>query len=489
MWHSLFMQPFHSLSLSPELLQVVSELGYEHLTPIQEKSIPLLLEGHDLIGQSKTGSGKTAAFTLPILQKFSELMKNQNLNLQRDTTLRALILCPTRELCTQVAREIRKLGRKHIGLQVLMLSGGQPLGPQIHAIEKGIHIVVGTPGRVLDHLSRKTISFQHVNTLVLDEADRMLDMGFQDEMEEILRAIPSHRQTLFFSATFPKTIEAMSKAYQKEAIRITIEDEASKPTIEQRYCEIPANQGSSADFTDKLKTLLWLLSNHEPESSIIFCNFKSVVTELTQALRRLGISADGLHGDLEQSDRDSVMAKFRNQSIRIMVATDVAARGIDVEDLDLVFNFELPQKTDVYTHRIGRTGRAGKKGLAISFIIPKEMNKIEQIEQHIGNKIEKFEIDDLTDVSLDDLKKELRFESKMATLFIAGGRKNKMRPGDLLGALTGEAGGLEGSDIGKIEIHDFFSYVAISKPLAKKAMLALQNGRIKGKRFRVEMAH
>ena len=482
------MKSFSTLPLSAELIQVVQELGYEKMTPIQAESIPVLLAGRDLIGQSKTGSGKTAAFTLPILQKISKQFSDQNLNLQRDTTLRALVLCPTRELCTQVVREIRKLGRKHIGLQVLMLSGGTPLGPQVYAIEKGVHIVVGTPGRVLDHLKKRTLNLASVNTLVLDEADRMLDMGFHDEMEAILREVPEERQTLFFSATFPKTIETMSKLYQKDAVRVTIEEEETAPAIDQFYCEVPARQGTTYDFTDKLKALLWLLGNYEPGSTIVFCNFKAVVVELTHALKRLGISADGLQGDLEQSDRDSVMAKFRNKSIRVMVATDVAARGIDVEDLDLVVNFELPQKTDVYTHRIGRTGRAGKKGLAVSVIIPKEKVKLTEIEQHTHVSIPSIELDNLDDTSVDDLKNELRFESKMSTLFVAGGRKNKMRPGDLLGALTGEAGGLKGSDIGKIEIHDFFSYVAVAKPFAHTALTRLQEGRIKGRRFRIEMA-
>jgi ATP-independent RNA helicase DbpA len=476
--------PFASLALSPELLSVVKELGYEFLTPIQADSIPHLLAGRDVIGQSKTGSGKTAAFTLPILEKIAKL----NLDLQRQPHLQALVLCPTRELCTQVAREIRKLGRKHMGLQVLMLSGGTPLGPQIHAIEKGIHIVVGTPGRVLDHLEKQTLDLTRVQTLVLDEADRMLDMGFQDEMEVILNALPADRQTVFFSATFPKSIESMSTRYQREAVRVTIEDEdlALQPIV-QKYAELEAEDPEYL-FSEKLKLLLWLLGNYGPESSIVFVNLKIHAAELAESLIHLGVSCDSLHGDLEQAERDSVMAKFRNQSIRVLVATDVAARGIDVDNLDLVFNFDLPQKTENYIHRIGRTGRAGKSGIAISLILPKEMTKITAIQNATGVTIEKIEYESLHDFSPSELKKDIHQEAKMATLFIAGGRKNKMRPGDILGALTGEAGALRGDEIGKIEIHDFFSYVAVAKDQARQALRSLQDGRIKGKRFRVEMA-
>ena len=477
-------RPFHSLPLSAQLLSVVEELGYQALTPIQAQSIPHLLAGRDVIGQSKTGSGKTAAFTLPILEKIAKL----NLDLQRQPQLQALILCPTRELCTQVAREIRKLGRKHMGLQVLLLTGGTPLGPQAHAIEKGVHLVVGTPGRVLDHLEKKSLDLSRVHTLVLDEADRMLDMGFQDEMEVILKDLPTDRQTIFFSATFPKSIESMSERYQKDALRITIEnEEVTTLPIEQKYAELELDDPEYL-FTEKLKLLLWLLAHYQPDSSIVFVNFKATAAELSAELKRLGISCDCLHGDLEQAERDSVMAKFRNQSIRLLVATDVAARGIDIEDLDIVFNFDLPQKTDIYVHRIGRTGRAGKAGLAISLIIPKELTKIEAIQNSTDTQIEKIEVASLHDYSANELKKEVKLEAKMATLFIAAGRKNKMRPGDILGALTGDAGSLKGEDIGKIEIHDFFSYVAISKKLARVALQRLQDGRIKGKRVRVEFA-
>ena len=464
---------FEQLSLSAGLQEIVKELGYTAMTQIQAQSIPLLLEGLDVIGQSKTGSGKTAAFTLPILQK----IKINSDGRVAGYALQALVLCPTRELCTQVAREIRKLGRKHIGLQVLMLSGGQPIGPQIHSIEKGVHIAVGTPGRILDHLSRGTLDLSKVKTVVLDEADRMLDMGFQEDMEVILRATPPERQTVFFSATFPRSIEDMSRRYQKDAVRVTIQEEVKAPNIRQFYYEVhPAS---------KLKSLLNVLKEFEPESTIVFCNLKTTVNEVHRFLAQIGVSAGCLHGDLEQSDRDRVMAKFRNRSVRILVATDVAARGLDISDLDLVINFDLPTKTDVYVHRIGRTGRAGKTGIAVSLILSKEDVKIKAIEKAMQVTAERWEPKEKSD-ELHELKNEIQQESKMVTLFIAAGRKNKMRPGDILGALTGEAGGLKSEDVGKIEIHDFFAYVAVAKDVAKDAFQALQNGRIKGRRVRVE---
>jgi ATP-independent RNA helicase DbpA len=470
--------------LAPELLQVIHELGFKTLTPIQEQSIPLLLAGKDVIGQSKTGSGKTAAFTLPILQKLSE----QKINLQKEVKTHALVLCPTRELCTQVAREVRKLGRRHMGLQVLTLTGGAPMNPQIRALEMGVHIIVGTPGRVLDHLSKNTLDLSGVSMLVLDEADRMLDMGFEEEMQSIFERLPEERQTVLFSATFPKTIENMSRKHQKNAAKITIDDTGIAPSIEQVYCEVIPSSDETYLFSDKIKAVLWTLGNYEPDSSIIFCNFKASVAELADKLKRHGVSAAGLHGDLEQAERDSIMAKFRNQSTRILVATDVAARGIDIADLDLVMNFEIPKQNEIYVHRIGRTGRAGKTGVSVTLALPKEMNKIESIEKTTGSKIEKLDMGDLNELSFDDLKKDLHQKNKMETLFISGGRKNKVRPGDILGALTGEAGGLQASEIGKIEIHDFFAYVAVATKVAKVAMYRLRDGKIKGRKFRIEMA-
>ena len=461
---------FNSLKLSSELIAVVAELGFENMTPVQAQCIPLLLEGKDLIGQAKTGSGKTAAFTLPILEKVDI----------SDRSIQALVLCPTRELCTQVAREVRKLGRRHPGLQVLILSGGTPIRPQMEAATKGVHIVVGTPGRVLDHLNRHTLVLDKVATLVLDEADRMLDMGFQEDMEAILRAVPAKRQTVFFSATFPRSIESMSKSYQRNAVRVTIEDSAEQsPAIRQVYYEV--------GFDDKYKGLVSVIAEYKPDSAIIFCNLKLTVIALTEDLLESGVSAACLHGDLEQSERDRVMAKFRNRSIRVLVATDVAARGIDIENLDLVVNFDLPAKPDIYVHRIGRTGRAGNEGLAVSFCSPREKPKIQAIEEFTGGKIERRTVMASKGATASGkVAAAMSAGAEMETLFISGGRKQKMRPGDILGALTGEAGGLKGTDIGKIEIHDNFSYVAVAKAVAAVALERLRNGKIKGRKFRVE---
>ena len=461
---------FSSLSLSPALLEVVGELGFDQLTPIQAQSIPKIIEGRDLIGQSKTGSGKTAAFTLPVLDRID----------LRNRRVQGIVLCPTRELCTQVAREVRRLGRRHAGLQVLILSGGTPLYPQLSAIEKGVHLVVGTPGRVLDLLHRKALDLSLATYVVLDEADRMLEMGFHDDIEKIFSKVPAVRQTVLFSATFPQKIESLSRAYQTKPVRVTIEEEnQAAPKIRQVYYEVLPEV--------KANGLLWLLQQNKPESAIIFCNLKVTVVQVAKFLADAGVSSACLHGDLEQSERDRVMAKFRNKSTRILIATDVAARGIDVENLDAVFNFDFPARADVYVHRIGRTGRAGKKGLAISLVAPREKGKVSAIQAYTGTVIEPKTLAKVEALDVKEFKKTLQQEATMVTLFISGGRKDKVRPGDLLGALTGEAGRLDGTQIGKIEIHDTFSYVAIPKELATTVVQRLRDGRIKGRKFRVEM--
>lgn len=454
-----------SPTLSTTLLDVVQELGFQEFTDIQKQSIPLLLQGHDLIGQSKTGSGKTAAFILPILNKINLSSRH----------IQALILCPTRELCSQVAREIRRLGRRHPGLQAVVLSGGQPTGPQIFSLEKGAHIAVGTPGRVLDLLNRNALQLERTHWVVLDEADRMLDMGFQDDMEAILEQAPKQRQTVFFSATFPESIEAMSLKFQRQPQRVTIDSGVKQgPKIRQVLYEV--------NPSDKGDLLIELLAQVQPESGIVFCNFKEGVRELTSKLKEAGISAECIHGDLEQLDRDRVMAKLRNRSIRILVATDVAARGIDIDDLDVVFNYDLC-KPDTYVHRIGRTGRAGRKGLAISFAGPRESHKVEAIETYTTTSLER----EKANISAVQKKSKPTFEgAAMATVYIGAGRKDKLRPGDVLGALTGEAAGLKADDIGKIEIHDRFAYVAVTRNLANIVVEKLRNGRIKGRKFQVE---
>jgi ATP-independent RNA helicase DbpA len=464
---------FDSLPLSAALLRVVSELGFAQPTPIQARSIPLLLAGRDLIGQSRTGSGKTAAFALPLLDKVRVAERR----------VQGLVLCPTRELCAQVARELRKLGRKHAGLQVLVLAGGEPLRPQANALEKGVHLAVGTPGRVLDQLGRGNLDLRRVSTLVLDEADRMLDMGFQDEMEEILKQLPPARQTVFFSATFPPSIEAMSRKYQRDPERVQIDDAPSEqPDIAQQLLTIEPEQ--------KLRGLRFVLEHHPHEAALVFVNLKATAAELEKALSRAGVSAASLHGDLEQFERDRVLAKFRNASTRVLVATDVAARGIDVESLDLVVNYDLPSQPAIYVHRIGRTGRAGKRGLAISLASQREKPKLKAIEATTGVRLERISlapeqaVADASDTEQPSAPPQaLAREARMDTLQISGGRKQKMRPGDILGALTGEAGGLAGAQVGKIEIHDHFSYVAVDKSASRAAQQSLSSGRIKGKKF------
>ena len=471
---------FSSLPLSTALLEVVAGLGFVQMTPIQEAAIPALLAGKDLVGQSKTGSGKTAAFALPILQRLT----------LETRALKALILCPTRELSAQVARELRKLGRNLPGLQVLVLAGGEPLRPQANALERGVHVVVGTPGRVLDHLRRDILDLRRAETIVLDEADRMLDMGFEEDMEQILEAMPHSRQTVFFSATFPPTIAEMSDRYQKDPLRVTIQADAEdRALMRQLLLTVEPEQ--------KLAALRQVLTHYPHESALIFANFKASVAQLEKALGNGGMSVASLHGDLEQFERDRVMAKFRNASTRVLVATDVAARGIDIENLDLVINYDLPVTPAVYVHRIGRTGRAGKEGLTIAFSGAREQAKIQAIEHHTRVPFERIKLSDMDRAPIEGVEAAaeageeppppLQREAKMDTLRIAGGRKQKMRPGDILGALTGEAGGLSGNDIGKIEIHDNFSYVAVAKSVSRRAQQSLSNGKIKGKKFVVAL--
>lgn len=457
---------FAALPLAPPLLQVLEELEFKTATPIQAQSIPVLLQGQDLVGQAQTGSGKTAAFALPILQR----VRLGNRRLQ------ALVLCPTRELCAQVAGEIRRLARRLPGLQVLVLAGGQPIRPQVDALEKGAHLAVGTPGRILDLLDREVLDPRTLATVVLDEADRMLDMGFREDMERILSVTPASRQTVLFSATFPPDIEALSRTFQKKPVRVTVEEVAgSKPDIRQlRYdCAVE----------EKTEMLVRILRQYQPASAIVFCNHKIEVTNLQKALTEAGVGADGLQGDLEQFERDRVMAKFRNGSTRVLIATDVAGRGIDVEALDAVINFDLPQQPEPYVHRIGRTGRAGRAGLAIALITPRDTRRLEDIELTTGVKLERADVETLPSA---DPRNAVKLDAPWETLCISAGRKDKMRPGDILGALTGEAGGLSAADVGKIEIQDRISYVAVAKRVAKVAFQRLSEGRIKGRKARIE---
>jgi ATP-independent RNA helicase DbpA len=461
-------QSFGSLAISPALLSVVESLGYTTLTPIQAGSIPPLLAGHDLVGQSQTGSGKTVAFALSILQRLDPASR----------ALQALVLCPTRELSAQVAREFRKLARGLPGLSVLVLAGGEPLRSQRNALERGVHVAVGTPGRIIDHLSRRHLKVHAVHTVVLDEADRMLGMGFREDIEKILKALPKPRQTAFFSATFPESITTLSEKYQTSPVWVRIEAEQQPCEIRQLVYETEPDR--------KLQALLGILADHPHESALIFANFKVTVAKLEQVLLESRMSVAAIHGDMEQYDRDRVMAKFRNGSTRVLVATDVAARGIDIQDLDLVVNFELPSEPEIYVHRIGRTGRAGKSGLAISLCTSDELHKLAAIEAITGLTLARAQRSPIN-VAQSKEKQPLNRGAAMVTLRISGGRKQKLRPGDILGALTGEAGGLVSTQVGKIEIHETFSYVAIASGAAEAAQRSLSEGHIKGRKFKATL--
>jgi ATP-independent RNA helicase DbpA len=461
---------FESLPLSPALLSVVKELGFEHLTPIQAQSIPLLLEGKDLVGQSKTGSGKTAAFALPLLHKVDLSTRE----------LQGLIICPTRELSAQVARELRKLGRNLSGLSVIVLAGGQEVREQARALEKGVHLAVGTPGRLLDHLQRRNLKVHRVGTVVLDEADRMLDMGFGEDVAKILKALPPARQTVFFSATYPSVISELSAKYQREPKHVTVANETEDaPQTKELVVHVAPEQ--------RFETLRWVLQQFPHDSALVFANLKLTVAEIEKQLGSGHSSVASLHGDLEQRDRDRELAKFRNGSTRVLVATDVAARGIDLEKLDLVVNYDLPNQPETYVHRIGRTGRAGQVGLAVSLCGPAEQSRLEAIESYTGAPLTAVERSKTAQTSKESRARAVSLDAKMDTLRLSGGRKDKLRPGDILGALTGETGGLAGTDVGKIEIHDRFSYVAVAKSATERALTSLSQGRIKGKRFKAEL--
>ena len=466
---------FSSLPLSSALLDAVAQLGFVALTPIQAESMPALLAGRDLIGQSQTGSGKTAAFALPLLERLDRSTRE----------LQALVLCPTRELSAQVAREIRKLGRGLPGLAVAVLSGGESVRDQAKTLEQGVHLAVGTPGRVIDHLKRRNLRVHRTRSVVLDEADRMLDMGFLPDIEQVLRALPSPRHTVFFSATFPESIHELSRKHQTDPLWVTIATEPSAaPDIRELAVKTPE--------ANKVATLRRVLEQNPHEAALVFANLKVTVAELERGLGAAGLSVASLHGDLEQRDRDRVLAKFRNGSTRVLVATDVAARGIDLDSLDLVVNFDLPDRPEIYVHRIGRTGRAGKSGLAISILTPRDTERLAAIESFIERQVPTGEasqsvaaVPKTATGAAPKAAGAVPRDAKMDTLRLSGGRKDKLRPADILGALTGEAGGLAGSEVGKIEIHDRFSYVAVAKSVSAKALKSLSAGRIKGRRFRV----
>ncbi|MBA2651836.1 MAG: ATP-dependent RNA helicase DbpA [Tatlockia sp.] len=454
---------FSSLGLRPELLNNLSSLGYESMTPIQAQSLPLMLKGDDIIGQAKTGSGKTAAFGLALL----------NLLQVELFALQALILCPTRELAEQVSKALRELARGLPNIKILNLSGGMPMKPQLDSLRHGAHIVVGTPGRVQKHLDKESLSLSKLKTLILDEADRMLDMGFLDAMKKIIVLCPKRRQTLLFSATFPPEIQHLAKDFLLDPKRVVVEEAHTELDIEQRYYEVakPAN---------KFPLLKSLLLHYKPTSTLIFCNTKEQTTQLASLLCKEGFSAIALNGDMEQVERDLAMIRFANQSCSILVATDVAARGLDIKDLPAVINFDLAFERDVHIHRIGRTGRAGSKGLALSLTTPADGERLCMIEAGLARPLTWGSIADL------DVSQKTIFSPTMVTLCLFAGRKDKLRKGDILGALTKDAG-LDAEVIGKIDITNFNSYVAIDKKQADKAYQHLKNGKLKGRKINLKL--
>lgn len=451
---------FSSLALPAGLVDNLSTLGYAHMTPVQAQSLPPVLAGKDIIAQAKTGSGKTAAFSLGVLAK---------LNVKR-FRIQSLVLCPTRELAEQVAVEMRKLARGIHNIKILTLCGGVSIGPQIGSLEHGAHIIVGTPGRVDDHIRKGTLRLDDVETLVLDEADQMLDMGFQDTLDAIIARIPQNRQTLLFSATFPRAIEAIAKRVLKNPEMVKVEEEQAKSTIKQYFYKMDNNK-------QRYPTLKLLLLKFTPQSCVVFCNTKVETQQVCDDLADEGFSAVALHGDLEQRDRERTLIHFSNKSASILVATDVAARGLDIDDMDMVINYHLAHDTQTHVHRVGRTGRAGKKGIACSIYGEAEAFKIVQIGDHYERDITPEQMPPF------NLLDKPPYRPEMVTLMIDSGKKQKVRAGDILGALTGKDG-VAGRQVGKINVLDNVAFVAVERNSSKPALRKLTEGNIKGRKIR-----
>lgn len=525
---------FEDMNISNEICRAVLDMGFEEATPIQSQAIPVILEGKDIIGQSQTGTGKTAAFGIPLLERINP----------DDRRLQALILCPTRELAIQVSEEFRKLLKYKDNIRVLPIYGGQPIDRQIAALRKGTQVVIGTPGRVMDHMRRRTIKAETVQMMVLDEADEMLDMGFREDIETILVKIPEEHQTLLFSATLSPEILDITKRFQKnpEFIKI-VRKELTVPNIEQYYFDVKEKT--------KLDALCRIIDVYDPKLAMVFCNTKKRVDDLVEMLQGRGYFAEGLHGDLKQAQRDKVMQKFRNGTIEILVATDVAARGIDVDDIDVVFNYDVPQDEEYYVHRIGRTGRAGKAGKAFTFCVGKEIYKLRDIMRYTKTKIQQQklptlsdveemktniylekikgiieeghltkyihlvdrlmeedytsidiaaallkdhlsdvnadDIDALDDINLGDTELYGGEGEKMVRLFINAGKKSKIRAKDIVGAIANEAG-IPGKTLGEIAIFDEYTFVDVPNEFVRDILHGMKHAKIKGKRVHIEIA-
>ena len=453
---------FSTLALGAAQLANLQQLGYTQMTPIQAASLPLALRGQDLIAQASTGSGKTAAFGLALLARLNP----------RRFAVQALVLCPTRELADQVATEVRRLARAEENIKVVTLCGGVPLRGQIASLEHGAHIVVGTPGRVMDHLERGSLTLEALNTLVLDEADRMLDMGFFDDIATVARQCPKERQTLLFSATYPEGIAKLSAQFMKNPQQITVQAQHAEAKIEQRWYEVKDSE--------RLHAVSLLLGHFRPESSIAFCNTKQQCRDLVAVLQAQGYSALALFGELEQRERDQVLVRFANRSCSVLVATDVAARGLDIASLAAVINVDVTPDPEVHIHRIGRTGRGDAEGLALSLASMDEMGSVGKIEQLQRRESRWYPLAELTPTGSGPLL------PPMATLQIIGGRKEKIRAGDVLGALTGEMG-FTREQVGKINVNDFSTYVAVDRAIAAQAVQRLNSGRVKGKSVKARL--
>ncbi len=521
---------FEELQVDERILKAVEDMGFEEASPIQAQAIPVLLEGRDVLGQAQTGTGKTAAYSIPLLEKIDAQEKK----------IQAVVLCPTRELAVQVAEEIRRLAKYMSDIRVLPIYGGQDIGKQIKSLKAGVQIVVGTPGRVMDHMRRRTVKFDEVSTVVLDEADEMLDMGFREDIETILTDTPSERQTVLLSATMPKAIMEIAKNYQHDAEVIkVVRKELTVENIEQYYFEVHKR--------NKNEVLSRLIDVYKPRLSVVFCNTKHQVDELISELKGRGYFADGIHGDMKQAQRDRVMADFRSGKTEILIATDVAARGIDVDDVDVVFNYDLPQDEEYYVHRIGRTGRAGRQGLALSFVTGKEVYKLRDIEHYCKTKIKakpiptwddvrntKLEalcgtiretieaggLSDMIDIVEDmvnqedytimdmaaalmkmvvgeSLEKHDEIEPMhieldgdrhgMVRLFINVGKRDKVKPANILGAISGESG-IPGKVVGAIDMMDNYTFVEVPAKYADAVLAAMENVTIKGRTVSMEKA-
>jgi ATP-independent RNA helicase DbpA len=456
---------FASLPLTPQTLANLQQLGYAQMTPIQAASLPVALLGRDLIAQAKTGSGKTAAFALALLA---------NLNARR-FAVQAMVLCPTRELADQVTTEIRRLARAEENIKVVTLCGGVALRGQLASLAHGAHIVVGTPGRIMDHLDRGSLDLGALNTLVLDEADRMLDMGFFDDIAKVARQCPKERQTLLFSATYPEGIAKLSAQFMKSPQQVTVQVQHEEGKIRQRWYEVKDSE--------RLHAVSLLLDHFRPLSTLAFCNTKQQCRDLVQVLQAQGFSALALFGELEQRERDQVLVQFANRSCSVLVATDVAARGLDIAQLEAVINVEVTPDPEIHIHRIGRTGRGESQGLALNLASMDEMGSVGKIEQLQGRESEWHP---LAELGAGASEPQGPLQPPMATLQIVGGRKEKIRAGDVLGALTGEAGFTK-EQVGKINVNEFSTYVAVDRRIAREAVHKLSTGRVKGKAVKVRL--